>query len=176
MGWYRLIHWGKLSRNVGKKSQSILKMWMLMSLYVMPNHILGIILIHEKDKAFVWAQHAAPIPTTASASRRGITPDVKPGSLGAIVRSFKSAVARHAGIELNSGTIWQRYSYEHIIHNQADYERIAAYILTNPANWDQDEENPLNPECLNSRVLGIYFFLTIQNICAKMRAPEIHDC
>ncbi|HEY5505052.1 MAG TPA: hypothetical protein VIK28_07830 [Sedimentisphaerales bacterium] len=32
--------------------------------------------------------------------------------------------------------------YEHIIRDQTDYERIAASILSNPANWDQDEENP----------------------------------
>src|SRR5450759_102739 len=30
--------------------------------------------------------------------------------------------------------------YEHIIRNEADYERIATYILSNPVNWDQDEE------------------------------------
>jgi hypothetical protein len=32
--------------------------------------------------------------------------------------------------------------YEHIIRDQVDYERIAAYILANLVNWDQDEENP----------------------------------
>ena len=39
------------------------------------------------------------------------------------------------------GKLWQRNYYEHIIRNQADYERIANYILTNPSNWAQDEEN-----------------------------------
>jgi putative transposase len=58
------------------------------------------------------------------------------------VRSFKSAVTRRAGLELNSGNIWQRNYYEHILRDQADYERVAAYILDNPANWGQDEENP----------------------------------
>jgi putative transposase len=43
---------------------------------------------------------------------------------------------------LNSGNIWQKNYYEHIIRNQTDYERIAGYILDNPVNWDQDEENP----------------------------------
>jgi REP element-mobilizing transposase RayT len=71
-----------------------------------------------------------------------MTQNVKSGSLGAIVRSFKSAVSRRAGKELNSGIIWQRNFYEHIIRDEADYERIAAYILSNPVNWDQDEERP----------------------------------
>jgi putative transposase len=71
-----------------------------------------------------------------------MTQNVKSGSLGEIVRSFKSAVSHRAGKELISGIIWQRNYYEHIIRDEIDYERIAAYILTNPANGDQDEENP----------------------------------
>jgi hypothetical protein len=43
---------------------------------------------------------------------------------------------------LNSGDIWQRNYFEHILRDQADYERIAGYILENPVNWDKDEENP----------------------------------
>ncbi len=40
---------------------------------------------------------------------------------------------------MNSSKIWQRNYYEHIIRDNADYERIAAYILNNPINWDSDE-------------------------------------
>jgi hypothetical protein len=48
------------------------------------------------------------------------------------------------------GIIWindavgtrRRRCYEHILRDQADYERIAAYILQNPVNWNKDEENP----------------------------------
>ncbi len=52
---------------------------------VMPNHLHGVIIIHE-NKSFesVGAQHAVPLQKQ----------NVKPGSLGAIVRSFKSAVTR----------------------------------------------------------------------------------
>jgi REP element-mobilizing transposase RayT len=107
---------------------------------VMPNHVHGII-IHEKEfSVVVGAQHAAPL----HAPQQGMTPNVRPGSLRAIVRSFKSAVTRRAGRELNSANIWQRNYYEHIIRDQADYERIAGYILANPVNWNDDEENPRN--------------------------------
>jgi REP element-mobilizing transposase RayT len=95
---------------------------------VMPNHVHGIIFIHENKQK-------------PSYPPRGF----KPGSVGAIVASFKSAVTRRAGRELNSGNIWQRNFYEHILRDQADYERIAGYILDSPANWDQDEENPQYP-------------------------------
>jgi putative transposase len=81
---------------------------------------------------------------------RALTPEIeqfcKPttGSLPPVIRTFKSSVTRRAGRELNSSNIWQCNFYEHIIRDQADYERIAGYILVNPLAWDQDEENPLN--------------------------------
>ncbi len=104
---------------------------------VMPNHVHGIVFIHENNgrtvisPSAVGAQHAAPLPT-----------NVKPGSLGAIVRSFKSAVTRRAGRELNIVNIWQRNYYEHILRDRADYEQKAGYILSNPSNWTEDEEYP----------------------------------
>ncbi len=114
---------------------------------VMPNHAHGIIVIHEKKiSVVVGAQHAAPLPQPSSlVPVEGGIPNVKPGSLGAIVRSFKSAVTRRAGRELNVSNIWQRNYYEHIIRNQTDYERIVNYIVTNPISWMQDDENPQNP-------------------------------
>ena len=102
---------------------------------VMPNHVHGILFIREKDLATVGAQHAAPLP------QRGVSTNVKPGSLGAIVRSFKSVVSRRAEMEVNFRNVWQRNYYEHIIRDNVDYERIAYYILNNPVNWDCDEEN-----------------------------------
>jgi putative transposase len=38
--------------------------------------------------------------------------------------------------------LWQRNYYEHVIRNEADLNRIRDYIQSNPANWDEDEENP----------------------------------
>ena len=111
---------------------------------VMPNHVHGILFIHQ----IVGAQHIVPAhlrdAAPLCAPLRGMTSNVKSGSLGAIVRSFKSNVTRRAGLELNSGNIWQRNYYEHILRDEADYERITGYIFDNPLNWDQDEENPKN--------------------------------
>ena len=39
------------------------------------------------------------------------------------------------------GKLWQRNYYEHIIRNEEDYERIFNYIMSNPSNWAEDEEN-----------------------------------
>jgi REP element-mobilizing transposase RayT len=103
---------------------------------IMPNHVHGIIIINDSD--VVGAQHAAPLPVPQS------SPYVKPGSLGAIVRSYKSAVTRRIGRELNATGIWQRNYYEHIIRNDIDLQRITDYIEANPSRWNDDNENPVN--------------------------------
>jgi len=66
-------------------------------------------------------------------------------SLGSFIAGFKASVTSRVGRELNLGNIWQRNYFEHILRDQTDYERIAEYILNNPVNWDQDDENPQNP-------------------------------
>ena len=116
---------------------------------VMPNHVHGILFIHENNRAATYS-----IPLAGARTRRGTIYRAptkteqfgKPtaGSLPTIVRTFKATVTRRAGRELSSSNIWQRNYYEHILRDQADYERVASYILDNPLDWDQDEENPQN--------------------------------
>jgi len=35
--------------------------------------------------------------------------------------------------------LWQRNYYEHVIRSLEEYERIADYIINNPAKWQQDK-------------------------------------
>ena len=100
---------------------------------VMPNHVHGIIHITDRTK-IVGAQHAAPLSES----------HVQPGSLGAIVRSFKSTVSRLYNQKYTkSGLgIWQRNYYEHIVRDETSLLRIREYIVTNPARWSVDPENP----------------------------------
>ena len=73
---------------------------------IMPNHMHGIIFINGMDEnriatarsQSVGARHASPLRP------RGVLP----GSLGVIVGSFKSAVTKRIGRELNETGIWQR--------------------------------------------------------------------
>jgi putative transposase len=37
--------------------------------------------------------------------------------------------------------LWQRNYYEHIIRNQADFDRVQSYIQNNPAKWTEEKEN-----------------------------------
>lgn len=108
---------------------------------IMPNHVHGIIIIHEPvgarhgESMTVGATHASPLPKQP----RGPAPR----SLGAIVGSFKSAVTRRIGREHNATGIWQRNYYEHIIRDEKDLQRITDYIEANPSRWDEDDENPV---------------------------------
>ena len=95
---------------------------------VMPNHIHGIVVIND-----VGAQHAGPLRN-----------NVVPGSLGAIVRSFKSASTKRINLLRNApgALVWQRNYYEHVIRADDDLDRIRQYILDNPLRWEMDEYNP----------------------------------
>jgi len=102
---------------------------------VMPNHIHGIVWL--KDGPFVGVERRS-IPTT-----KRNRPLVIPGSIPAIVRSYKSAVTYAINTSRNTHgqPIWQRNYYEHIIRDEKDYENIVEYIYQNPHNWEKDEEN-----------------------------------
>jgi len=129
---------------------------------VMPNHVHGILAIHDAgDNLRVGAQHAAPLPLPgpapvdvhAPAGRHGSAnrhaspirgasgsttfPGVAPGSLGAIVRSLKSATTKR--INEIRGTpgeaVWQRNYYDRIIRDDRELDRARRYIRSNPARW-----------------------------------------
>jgi putative transposase len=101
---------------------------------VMPNHIHGIMIIHE-NMGSRGTIYRAPTPIIEQFGQPTM------GSLPTIIRTFKAAVTRRARRELNSANIWQRNYYEHIIRDQRDHEHIAYYIATNLVNWSGDEEN-----------------------------------
>jgi len=82
---------------------------------VMPNHVHGIIWIMDKtDDVLVGAQ------------RRCAPTKVLPGSLGAIVRAFKSATTRRINAlnDTPGAPVWQRNYYEHILRNQREWGAI----------------------------------------------------
>lgn len=96
---------------------------------LMPNHFHGIIVIS------VGATHASPLQRPGPSSR----------SLGAIVGSFKSAATKRIRELKNMPNlvIWQRNYYEHVIRNDSDLDRIRTYIVNNPFQWANDENNPV---------------------------------
>jgi putative transposase len=68
----------------------------------------------------------------------------KAGSLGEIIRSYKSAVSHWAGLNRMASFEWQPRFYDHIIRAEASFNQIRQYIFNNPAQWESDRENPAN--------------------------------
>ena len=103
---------------------------------LMPNHVHGIIVIEEREIKL------DPQVNSNSSLPQG----TQSGSLGAIIKNFKSVSKRRINrLNKNKLTIWQRGYHDKIIRNEEAYENIRRYILENPLKWDEDEENPINP-------------------------------
>jgi putative transposase len=110
---------------------------------IMPNHVHGIIVINPPEirAGTVETQHAASLRNEqnqpAKQSRQKPLP--KPGSISAIVRSYKSAVTRWAGKNGYLEFRWQARFYDQIIFQESELYNIEAYIIENPTKWAEDE-------------------------------------
>ena len=67
-------------------------------------------------------------------------------TVGDMVGAFQSIVTvnyirgvKTLGWESFNGKLWQRNYYEHIIRDEQSYQRIAEYIINNPAKWADDK-------------------------------------
>jgi putative transposase len=59
-------------------------------------------------------------------------------TISSIIGSYKSAVTKYANrLGLPNG--WQSRFHDHIIRNDAEYQRISKYIQNNPKNWQYDK-------------------------------------
>ncbi|MEK6751434.1 MAG: transposase [Chloroflexota bacterium] len=111
---------------------------------IMPNHAHGIIWLVEQVGAL--RRNALSNNSAKQRAEQRSAPTVKAGSLGAIVRAYKSAVTYAVNQQENSrgSVIWQRNYYEHVIRNDKELDLIAKYIGCNPLNWQLDRDNPKN--------------------------------
>lgn len=105
---------------------------------VMPNHVHGILIIHnDVDQSGV----GKPTPYTAAPVGAGLVPPAKPISLSQIIGGYKSGVARRINaLRKQPGTVvWQRTFYDHIVRSQSELDQIRLYIEANPARWLDDD-------------------------------------
>ena len=58
--------------------------------------------------------------------------------LPVVVGQYKSAVTRRARELGWCGQVWQTSFHDHVIRDQKGYEKIWAYIDTNPIRWKDD--------------------------------------
>ena len=113
---------------------------------VMPNHVHGILVINPAVPAVPAVPVVPVVPAVGATHASPLRNGPRPGSLGAIVGSFKSAVTRRINQTCHSlgATVWQRNYYEHIIRDEASLHGIREYIANNPLQWALDRENPTN--------------------------------
>ena len=120
---------------------------------VMPNHVHGILFIADdasRGEALPANEPLASTCAIAETSEMGkpagecLAPALQSGSLGAVVGNFKSVTSRRVNRMRHTPgvTIWQRNYYERVIRNDRELNAIRQYIMDNPANWEQDTENP----------------------------------
>ncbi len=111
---------------------------------IMPNHLHGIIVIHDFRRRIgdssIRVVLDKPLASLPAGEQFG---NPVPGSIPTIIRSFKAAVSFRINLHPgNSGQpLWQRDYYDHIIRDEADWANIRLYIQTNPEKWERDDEN-----------------------------------
>jgi len=81
---------------------------------IMPNHV-HMILVLKNRSGTMWA--SSPTQTT----------------IPNVIRSLKILIAKKCGFSL-----WQRSYHDHIIRDEAEYQKIYHYIDQNPARWTKD--------------------------------------
>jgi putative transposase len=108
---------------------------------IMPNHVHGIVVLTDEGRGA--GVESGNVGNGKPPLRPYNGPRVVPGSLGAIVRAYKAAVAfRIHAIGTNKVMpVWQRNYYEHIIRDEADWLLIMEYIEHNPQSWEEDRLN-----------------------------------
>ena len=137
---------------------------------IMPNHVHGIIVIKGNSASDVacnvaaketTTQNVAPTKTVscnadtmeyaarnvASRNLGNWMSTISPmaGTLGTIVRSYKSAVSKSCHTNGYFDFSWQSRYHDHIIRNDGELTRIREYIRKNPHRWEQDKNDPFGP-------------------------------
>ena len=106
---------------------------------VMPNHLHGIVVL---DGQGVFSN----IPTKRDAANRFSLISPQRGTLGLVIRRFKSAVTGKCRAINRFDFAWQSNYYDHIVRNERELNAIRQYIANNPANWNADRDNRANSE------------------------------
>ena len=111
----RLSVYGKIVNDEIIKSNEIYNYIKVEKYVIMPNHIHLIINVQNVDKG-----------TSRAPSRTN-----------EIIPSFISMLKRFTNKKCGE-KIWQRSYHDHVIRNQADYNRIWEYVDTNAIKWESD--------------------------------------
>jgi len=133
-GQVHLNQHGEIVKSEWLKTGDIRSSILLDEFIIMPNHIHGILVINNSRgtlrRAPMYERFGNPVSN----------------SLSTIVRLFKSTTTKQMNAlrSTQGRPVWQRNYYEHIIRDDEELNRIREYIMNNPLQWDEDENNPVN--------------------------------
>lgn len=141
------IHLNPLGQTVQREWQHLsgrFPGWIFDAFVVMPNHVHGLLILEESPLGRARRGDSTTKPETVPLRPYSKNEVVLPDSVGAIVRAFKSSTSlrynRMQGV--GPGLLWQRNCHDHIVRSDAEFNQIYSYIENNPAQWEQDRENP----------------------------------
>ena len=111
---------------------------------VMPNHVHGIIIINKRDGIV----HDGIVDDgivqdgIVETPKLGVCTDAasekwKSATLGVIINQYKR-ICTIESHKINPYFAWQARFHDHIIRNDASFQRIRDYIVHNPENWQDD--------------------------------------
>ena len=118
-GQLSLSEYGKTVKLEIEKIPTVRKECIIQKYVVMPNHIHMIVQIVGDDGNRPAERADCHLPLQKSISN--------------MVQGLKGAVTRRLGF-----SIWQRSFHDHIIRDEAEYQRIWLYIDENPQRWNED--------------------------------------
>lgn len=109
---------------------------------VMPNHIHGIVIFNLGAKNISPFPPVSPVFRDDNSNRAKNISPLQHGTsmtIGSVIRGFKIGVTKWARANGTSHDPWQRNYYERIIRNEIELNKIREYIMSNPLNWETDE-------------------------------------
>ena len=111
----KLSNIGKLVNAYLSRMNDVLELATLDCFAIMPNHVHLLISLQTERRGTL----RTASPTKAVIPR--------------IVHGMKSVTTRNSGY-----SIWQRSYHDHIIRDEAEYQKIWQYIEENPSRWTED--------------------------------------
>ena len=162
-GMMVLSDFGKVAEKCWKDIPDHFRYVRLDVFIIMPDHLHGIIHILQSSETTLQSGHGEPLHATAVLQMPSSDVNVKPlhataclgkaaesnrkehmsaispksGSVGTVVRSYKSAVSKL--VHKNDPSFgWHSRYYDRIIRNEKALERIREYIINNPKNAEGD--------------------------------------
>ena len=127
---------GDIAANIWYEIPSVFPYAQLGAFVVMPNHIHGIVIIEKTVSGVAVPLHPATKPQAGGFA--GSNNPVLNENLSRIVRWYKGRCSFEIR-KVNPVFQWHTRFHDHIIRNDAAYQRIKDYIENNPANWCKDK-------------------------------------